>query len=587
MKESYSKVIQSTKKILKLKFVNFYVLGLNLFCIFAGISYILIPFNLLLLDVFWNSFGIILILTFFGNIIYTYFISIKLNRGSKIGKRMKLFCTFYVFYINLSMGMMLFGNFLFGTSFQQGKANIGFWLLILGGYFGNLGLGICLSVFNIRNRNNRDLWSPSVNEVESSAKFLRLRKVTKWSTIIICVIILGFGIYMVYIMTIAPLQDFSAWLVAIFILPFALFFSFLILNATLYLLKKINLKKRPKLFYSIGILGVLLSTILLLPHISTPFVYHQTEQNFGTAFGNNWENEIDSNAKDMFLKTPFSLPAYFLGMPQKECIIETDTLFYDGEGIKLHYDAYYVEGDRSNLPGNSSVIISIHGGGWTGGSKGQGNLRFINSYFAAQGYVVFDIEYGLINEANLFQMTGTPSYVIGNFSIEDQLRHIGIFIKQLNSTEFQDRYNSLNLDSVFITGGSAGGHLTVASSLLISNGSYTGWFGSSVSIKGMMPLYPGDPPERYGNNTVLNPELYYVTENSPPCLMLQGEKDFCIFKTQQIKRSYSTASNDDCCVIYFPFQGHANDIYHTGHFNQFLLYYAERFLYLCTHDKIA
>jgi hypothetical protein len=135
-------------------------------------------------------------------------------------------------------------------------------------------------------------------------------------------------------------------------------------------------------------------------------------------------------------------------------------------------------------------------------------------------------------------------------------------------------------------GGSAGGLLTVATSLLITNGSKTEWFGSDVTIKGMIPLYPGEAPERYGSDNVLNPESYYVDENSPPCLMFQGRRDFCIYKTQKIKRSYSTASNDNCCVIYFPFQGHAGDIYHTGHFNQFIMYYTERFLYLCGHNKI-
>jgi len=585
MKELFLKGIQKAKSIIKLKYVNFYALILNLFCIIMGILYVSIPFDIFLLDIFWNTFGIILIITFFGNIIYNYTISINLNKSSISGRRFELFCKFYFFFIPMSMGMMLFGNFLFGTLFQQTGLNIGFWLIIFGGFFGNLGVGVCLSILSIKFQNNREVWSTKTSELNNSSNIPLLSKILKYIVFLVCGIILAFGGYMTYVILFSPLVDFIAWLIGIFILPFAVFLSLIIFNATLVLLKNINRKKTPKLFYGIGILGIFLSTVFLLPLMSTPIAYQQADNSFASAFGANWENNIDSKAKNKFLQTPFSLPAYFLGMPQKDCIIETDKLFYDNESITLYYDAYYVEGDRSLLPGNSSVIISIHGGGWTGGSKGQGNLRFVNSYLAAQGYIVFDIEYGLINEANLFQMLGAPTRVIGNFSIEDQLRHIGIFIKKLNTTEFSS-YNC-NLDSVFITGGSAGGHLTVASSLLIYNGSFTEWFGSSVTIKGMIPLYPGDPPSRYGNDTVLNPESYYVDANSPPCLIFQGEKDFTLLKTQKIKKSYLAASNEHCGVIYFPFQGHANDIFHTGHFNQFLLYYAERFLYLCTHDKIG
>ncbi|TFF99446.1 MAG: hypothetical protein EU541_04900 [Promethearchaeota archaeon] len=584
-KNSFSIIIEKIKPLVNLKFVNYYALILNLFCVLTGILYSLIPYNILFLDIFWNSFGVILIITFFGNIIYNYIISKNLNKTSIKGRRFNLFCKIYFLFIISSISMMLIGNLLFGMAFEQGTLNFGYWALIFVGYFGNLGIGACLSILSIKNYKNRDLW---ISKEETASKYMKsslFGKILKGFLILFCLVMLGFGGYMTYVIIFSPYSDFIAWLIGIFILPFALYFSFMMVISTVIILKSINRKKRPILFYSMGILGLFFTTIFLLPLMSTPFVYQQAEQSFSSAFGGDWEASIDSNANSYFLKTPFSLPAYFIGMEQKECIIDADNLFYDNESVTLYYDAYYVNGDRSFLPGNSSVIISIHGGGWTGGSKGQGNLRFINSYFAAQGYVVFDIEYGLINEANLFQMIGAPAHVIGNFSIEDQLRHIGYFIKLLNTTEFSS-YN-LNLDSIFITGGSAGGHLTVASTLLINNGSYSEWFGSDIQIKGMIPLYPGDPPSRYGSDEVLNPEKYYIDANSSPCLILQGERDFCLLKTQKIKESYSDASNNDCSVIHFPFQGHANDIYHTGHFNQFLLYYAERFLYLCTHNKIA
>jgi acetyl esterase/lipase len=137
-------------------------------------------------------------------------------------------------------------------------------------------------------------------------------------------------------------------------------------------------------------------------------------------------------------------------------------------------------------------------------------------------------------------------------------------------------------------GNSAGGHLSLATALLIDNGSYTDLFGSHLNIKGIIPLYPGNPSENLiaGRDEFRNPENYFITSESPPCLMFQGTKDFCLLETEHIKEQYDLAGNDDCCRIWFPFQGHANDLYYSGHFNQYKLYYMERFLYLCTHDLI-
>ena len=80
----------------------------------------------------------------------------------------------------------------------------------------------------------------------------------------------------------------------------------------------------------------------------------------------------------------------------------------------------------------------------------------MNKYFASQGYIVFDIQYGL-HRPDRKEDALTPINVLGDFNIDDMVRQIGEFTKYL---EFNaDKYNA-NLDSVFISGGSAGGHLS-------------------------------------------------------------------------------------------------------------------------------
>jgi acetyl esterase/lipase len=202
----------------------------------------------------------------------------------------------------------------------------------------------------------------------------------------------------------------------------------------------------------------------------------------------------------------------------------------------------------------------------------------MNKYFAAQGYIVFDIQYGLYRP-NRNADALTPLNVLGNFTIDDMLRHIGNFTYYLakNANNF-----GANLDSVFISGGSAGGHLTCASALAINSGNYTDMFSSDLTIKGLIPFYPANLlPLSFGTDELIRPSRL-VTSSSPPCLIFHGTHDGLVPWTvsQTLKDAYNENNNDECALLLFPFAGHASDIYFNGHFNLIFLYYMERFMYL-------
>jgi acetyl esterase/lipase len=464
-------------------------------------------------------------------------------------------------------------------------ATIGYYFMIYFGFFGILGMGTLLSYLNIKNLNNRDLWKEYFDK-ESKENKNHSKKTLKSILLFFGFLTLGLLSYVGFALAFSPLTDIAAWWIGIIFFQFSTFLFFIVLSTTILFLIMTDRHKRPYTFYGILIYGLIMCNIFLLPLFSTPYTSLQAEEEFSQAYGVNWRSHIDPSMNMYFQPIPFTMTEFFLGNYPKDCNIDIDIPFYSNssEGITLAYDAYYPKGDGSSLPGNNSVIINIHGGAWTIGDKGPGNMLQVNNYFAAQGYVVFDIQYGL--KEGTFFIISTPEGVGGNFTIDDQLRHIGNFTKQLNTSEF-DKYN-LNLDSVFITGNSAGGHLSLATALLIDNGSYTDLFGSNINIKGIIPIYPANPPESIieGRDEFTNPENYFITPDSPPCLMFQGTKDFCLLETEHIKDQYDLAGNNDCCVILFPFQGHGNDLYYSGHFNQYKLYYMERFLYLCTHNLI-
>jgi acetyl esterase/lipase len=170
------------------------------------------------------------------------------------------------------------------------------------------------------------------------------------------------------------------------------------------------------------------------------------------------------------------------------------------------------------------------------------------------------------------------------------IRHIGNFTQYL--TAHAEEYN-VNLDSVFVSGCSAGGHLTCAVALAIASGNYTSNFGDNLTIKGYIPFYPANGPTGpFADNSsieLVNPDDYLVSSDSPPCLVFQGLQDGLVHPSvaQDLKDAYTSQGNSKCAIIYFPFAGHANDLYFSGHYNQVFLYYMERFMYLCNYDLIS
>jgi predicted esterase len=210
------------------------------------------------------------------------------------------------------------------------------------------------------------------------------------------------------------------------------------------------------------------------------------------------------------------------------------------------------------------------------------NMMQMNKYFAAQGYIVFDIQYGLDENPLYILDPLTPAYQKGDFNIDDMIRHIGEFTKYL--TGHADDFGA-NINSVFISGGSAGGHLTCASALAIASGEYTDLFSTDLNINGMIPFYPANDLMNFfgitGSDEFRNPEKL-IRSDSPPCLIFQGTHDIINYFgiCKDIQNTYYSKGNGNCAILWMPFGGHASDIYFTGYYNQIFLYYMERFMYL-------
>ncbi|MBD3350190.1 MAG: alpha/beta hydrolase fold domain-containing protein [Candidatus Lokiarchaeota archaeon] len=568
-----------------IKILGYIVLLLNFISIVLGIVYLTIP----IYSIHWDITGWLFIGTLILNSITAFYLSKNLNKSIKRGNKINFILYGYFGFTILAMGLLLGGNFILQSSYSYSIIdNLGSYTAVYGTYFGLLIFGMFLGYIIIYYCEWPDLWSKrTISDLEPTSMSVKTKRILKLILKIICIVGFVFFILMNILMFFGTANLIFGWL-GVAAGLFALFYLFMSLSSMFLLLLVTDRKTKPIQFYSYLIIGLVTSSIFAAPLITTPSMIENADASFTAAFGEDWRDQIDNETAPYMMKSPFSIPAYFLGLSHglNACIVKKDVSFYNGtsgvdKGLRLYFDAYLPPNKGEDLPGGNSTIIRIHGGGWVMGDKGLGNMMAMNKYFASQGYVVFDIQYGLYNGSWQMPLI-TPDYVMGNFSVDDMLRHIGKFTQYLiaNHTKY-----GAKLDSIFVSGGSAGGHLTCATALAIANGSYGSIFGSGLSIKGLVPFYPANVLEKHkfldGSSEFLDP-LLLIDEDSPPCLVFQGEQDGLVNPSvsAELKTAYTEAGLDNCSIIYMPFAGHGADIHFSGYYNMIFLYYMERFLYL-------
>ncbi len=414
----------------------------------------------------------------------------------------------------------------------------------------------------------------TLSAISGTKKYKIIKILALWGSIFLNLVCILFMI----VFFLGDLIIFGA--IGIAVAPFSLFYIPVFLG-NLVIFAQVGKKLNPKFFKTFIIIGVIGSSTMLIPVISTPHMIRQGEQNFAEAFGEDWNERISQEARSSFMETPFAFQEYYLGSPEPECIVLTDRLYYAGDsgvddGIRLHYDAY--------LPtkpgiGQNSTIIRIHGGAWVLGDKGQGNFLEVNKYFAAQGYVVFDVQYGIYDIG--VDTVITEEHQKGNFTLHDMVRHLGIFTQHLIAN--QHEYGA-NLSSTFISGGSAGGQLASGVALGIASGDYPEMFGTGIEIKGLIPFYPanGLAENILDADTIFHDPADLVTENSPPALIIHGDKDGLVppHIARDFQDAYYAVGRTECAIIWHSFAGHAGDLHYFGPYSQVGLYFMERFLYL-------
>jgi len=127
------------------------------------------------------------------------------------------------------------------------------------------------------------------------------------------------------------------------------------------------------------------------------------------------------------------------------------------------YDVWPAQGVSAPAP----LVMFVHGGGWTNGSKDSASGPYTSSYYPAEGYVYASINYRLV-----------PSV-----TVEDEASDVAAALKSL-----LDRATELGIDPsrVVIMGHSAGAHLVA---LVGTDETYLAGVGlSESSLRGVIAI---------------------------------------------------------------------------------------------------
>lgn len=220
------------------------------------------------------------------------------------------------------------------------------------------------------------------------------------------------------------------------------------------------------------------------------------------------------------------------------CLALTNITYKEADGEKLQFDIAYPEGEAPN--GGWPLILYLHGGGWTGGERRSGygfyngEVRFYNS----KGIAVASASYRFCRPSP--NPRTVEDCVV---DVKDAARFIAKNSRQLR----------VNSNKMGVYGHSAGGHLTMMAALApnslfkgdknlldadpsfacaVPQSGPTSLVDPEADDKGtftqdpsLMTMRLGESEENIKRLSKLLSPSEYLSEKSPPMLVIQGAKD--------------------------------------------------------------
>ncbi|MCH2082656.1 MAG: carboxylesterase family protein [Saprospiraceae bacterium] len=235
----------------------------------------------------------------------------------------------------------------------------------------------------------------------------------------------------------------------------------------------------------------------------------------------------------------------------------------DASVIPLLMDAYVPDNDLENRP----LLMLVHGGGFTGGSKQQEPLVDMAQYYAARGFVVFSIDYrlkgdkGTIPQEWIDASSNINPENLGQFyAVYPAHRDAKAALRWIVANA--DNYN-INTDYITVGGGSAGATTSIGISV-----SDLSDYKDELSLTEDITLTSTNLSQTYEVRTILDfwgsdnsveiLELIYGYErfdsNNPALFIAHGTEDPTVpfSNAEDLKAIYETNEVD---FIYYPLEG--------------------------------
>lgn len=368
-------------------------------------------------------------------------------------------------------------------------------------------------------------------------------------------------------------------------------------------------ESRPRLRRGLLILGGVCLLCFASPYLLAPKGVLEAQDQLVRTFGQNARSVL-SRPEPGMMSSPLSGVSFYYGLgPYRNWERKRHILFKQTDQAKLHFDVYY---PKEPSVGRNAGILFIHGGGWHLGDTGMvwQNL----AYLASQGYVVFDIQYRLMDPSlvDVKRELGLsvrprvfkgPDYLCGPYRIPDMVQDIGDFTHYLADPTTETF--GADLSRMFIMGQSAGAHLAGVVGFGYDHPYFRGVFSESLQLIGMVLYYPPNDMARmiYHDHPMFatfglikgcpasNPEEFFhytpshlIEPGEPATLILQGTVDTMVplYNARAIEAELRTVGAATVWMNGY-FGGHAHDM--TPSHGVPGLYILERFLYLVREQE--
>ncbi len=254
------------------------------------------------------------------------------------------------------------------------------------------------------------------------------------------------------------------------------------------------------------------------------------------------------------------------GVAQAEVTVEKNITYGKGGDTELKLDIARPDGD-----GPFPAIVFIHGGGWYQGSR-QGYRGQIMEA-AKRGYVAATISYRLMkfDEAKKETTTATPMFPAQIHDAKASIRWL-----QANAEKYH-----VDPDRIGVTGGSAGGHLSLLVGLTDDKSNLEGDGGNpdqssrvqavvnvfgptdmaachqTSSVAWIFRLFMGGTPDETSETYKAASPITYVSNDDPPVLTLHGDRDALVPIAQAITLNEKMkAAGASHTLMIFEGQGH-------------------------------